>query len=58
MNDHPNHPAPAAAAAPADERGPAIERFVVWGLVIAGIALRAWYLWDFSGSPLFALTQP
>ena len=37
----------------APDRAAAAERFIVWGLVAAGIALRIWYLWDFSGSPLF-----
>jgi len=31
------------------------ERLAVWGLALAGIALRFWYLRDFSGSPLFDL---
>ena len=50
MNDRAEIPAPAVP-----ERAAAAERFVVWGLIAAGVALRIWYLWDFSGSPLFAL---
>lgn len=31
------------------------ERAAVWLLVLAGVLIRFWYLWDFSGSPLFDL---
>ena len=31
------------------------ERVVVWVLVLSGILMRLWYLYDFAGSPLFDL---
>jgi len=41
---------------PAPEvRGELVERLAVWLLLLAGLGLRAWYLWDFAGSPLFDL---
>lgn len=36
-------------------RGLDRERAAVWLLVFAGALIRCWYLWDFSGSPLFDL---
>ena len=32
-----------------------LERLAVWALIIAGAGLRFRYLWDFAGSPLYAL---
>jgi tetratricopeptide (TPR) repeat protein len=32
-----------------------LERIVFWALLTAGALLRMWYLWDYSGSPLFDL---
>ena len=31
------------------------ERIAVWALVLSGMLLRFWYLYDFAGSPLFDL---
>ena len=42
-------PAPKTGLFPQWDR----ERLAVWVLVLSGMALRLWYLWDFSGSPLF-----
>ena len=44
-------PAAAPSAAAVSKR----ERIVFWSLLGAGALLRIWYLWDYSGSPLFDL---
>ena len=48
-------PSPATAAAPTSAAVSTRERIVFWSLLAVGALLRVWYLWDYSGSPIFGL---
>ena len=45
----------ATAAAPPPAAVSRREGIVFWSLLASGALLRVWYLWDYSGSPLFDL---